>query len=122
MIVYEEPLGKYINAIMYLTEHEAIRRQRCAVPPSVKYPYKSHALADFCSIHWAWEEECAMPNRVKCLACGTIIESKFTHDFQTCGCDNKTFIDGGDAYTRVGGADLSKVEVLQDNEGEDTND
>ena len=48
-------------------------------------------------------------NRVKCLVCGTVLESLSRHDFQSCGCENQTFVDGGHDYSRVGGVDLSMV-------------
>jgi len=51
-------------------------------------------------------------NRVICLGCGTILESKFRHDFQACDCPNETFVDGGQAYFRRGGMDLSLIEEL----------
>lgn len=57
-----------------------------------------------------------MRNRVKCLQCGKILESKYRHDFQMCDCPNKTFVDGGNAYVRCGGADLEKVQSLTDEE------
>lgn len=51
---------------------------------------------------------------VQCLQCGAILESKYRHDFQQCDCDNQTFVDGGSDYLRVGGVDLSKICVIQD--------
>ena len=48
-------------------------------------------------------------NRVKCLGCNTILESKFRHDFKRCGCKNSTFIDGGLDYQRVGALDIDKI-------------
>lgn len=51
-------------------------------------------------------------SKVKCLQCGKILESKTVHDFQSCDCPNKTFIDGGDNYIRVGGVDMDKVQIL----------
>ena len=41
------------------------------------------------------------PNKIKCKLCNTIIESKYTHDFQVCKC-GKVYIDGGLSYTRIG--------------------
>lgn len=38
-------------------------------------------------------------NRIKCLFCLDIIESKFTHDFVTCKCGALS-IDGGTAYAK----------------------
>ncbi len=52
-----------------------------------------------------------LKSKVRCLSCGTILESKYRHDFQKCGCSNETFIDGGLDYCRLGGVDLSKIEV-----------
>lgn len=50
--------------------------------------------------------------KVKCLKCSKVIQSKSVHDFVLCGCDNKTFIDGGDKYCRFGGLDMSFVELI----------
>ena len=50
--------------------------------------------------------------KVKCLSCNTILESTWVHDFQMCDCGNKTFVDGGDEYVRVGGLDLSLIEMI----------
>lgn len=55
--------------------------------------------------------------KVKCLECGAILESKFTHDFQMCDCPQQTFVDGGDDYTRIGGKNLNKVEVIDEPKG-----
>ncbi|WP_010170778.1 DUF7695 domain-containing protein [Bacillus coahuilensis] len=40
-------------------------------------------------------------NRVKCKKCGSIIESKYTHDLQYCKC-RSIYIDGGTEYQRYG--------------------
>lgn len=40
-------------------------------------------------------------NAFKCRECGTIVESKFRHDWQACKCGN--FTDGGKDYIRRGG-------------------
>jgi hypothetical protein len=55
--------------------------------------------------------------RVRCLNCSKVIESKTRHDFQTCGCSNQTFVDGGNDYLRCGGANLDMIEVLPDVDG-----
>lgn len=47
--------------------------------------------------------------KVKCLICGTELESKYRHDFRQCACENETFVDGGNDYMRVGGKDWSKI-------------
>jgi len=53
-------------------------------------------------------------NRIKCKHCGSIIESKYRHDFRTCKC-RKVSIDGGKDYLRRIGKpedyeDLSETE------------
>jgi hypothetical protein len=50
--------------------------------------------------------------KVRCLKCGEELESKSIHDFRMCGCENKTFIDGGSHYTRLGGVDMNLVELV----------
>lgn len=57
-------------------------------------------------------------NKVKCLVCGAILESKFRHDFLSCNCENQTFADGGLDYLRRGGVDMSKVEDMSEWEEE----
>ena len=51
-------------------------------------------------------------NRVRCLVCNTVLESKHQHHFVTCGCMNQTFNDGGLSYHRAGGKDLSLIDNL----------
>lgn len=51
-------------------------------------------------------------NAVKCLSCGTVLESKYKHDFQCCGCENQTSVDGGYDYSRVSGKDFNLIEDL----------
>lgn len=46
-----------------------------------------------------------------CGVCRKIIKSTYRHDYVSCGCPNQTSIDGGDDYTKVGGANLEKVFV-----------
>ena len=43
-------------------------------------------------------------NRIKCLACNTIIESTHRHDYNHCICGN-AMVDGGLAYERYGARD-----------------
>jgi len=38
-------------------------------------------------------------NRIRCLSCGQVIESKTVHDFVLCLC-GKVAVDGGLMYTR----------------------
>ena len=51
-------------------------------------------------------------NAVKCLSCNTVLESKHRHDYQTCYCSNRVFVDGGKDYSRVGGKDFDLIEDL----------
>ncbi|GIO28058.1 DUF7695 domain-containing protein [Ornithinibacillus bavariensis] len=39
-------------------------------------------------------------NKVRCKKCNSIIESKYTHDFQRCEC-GAIAIDGGREYQRL---------------------
>lgn len=49
---------------------------------------------------------------IRCKKCNTILDSKHVHDFVQCKCDNHTFLDGGLDYQRMGGVDLSLIEVI----------
>lgn len=40
-------------------------------------------------------------NSIKCNLCGDIIESKFRHHYVECSC-GACFVDGGQAYQRIG--------------------
>jgi len=51
-------------------------------------------------------------NAIKCLQCNTVLESKHRHDFQSCGCPNQSFVDGGKDYSRVGGKEFDLIENL----------
>ena len=51
-------------------------------------------------------------NAVKCLSCNTELESRYRHDFQCCGCENQTSVDGGRVYSRVSGKDFNLIEDL----------
>ena len=53
-------------------------------------------------------------NRIKCLKCGDVIESKYRHDYKTCSC-GACAVDGGHDYLRRCGnledwKDMSEVE------------
>jgi len=45
-----------------------------------------------------------------CKKCGDVLVSLNRHDYKTCGCDNKTMLDGGTDYQRYGGVDLDLVD------------
>jgi hypothetical protein len=51
---------------------------------------------------------------VRCLVCGKVLVSHHVHDCRVCGCPQETMVDGGPAYLRYGGADMSLVEILVD--------
>ena len=53
-------------------------------------------------------------SKVKCLACGEVLESKHRHDFVMCKCKNETFVDGGTEYMRAGGINMSLVKVVNE--------
>lgn len=53
------------------------------------------------------------PNVIQCLACKKVLVSNYRHDFNSCGCPNDTFIDGGYDYLRCGGKDLKLIKVLK---------
>ena len=50
---------------------------------------------------------------VRCLTCGKVMIADAKHrGFQVCGCKNETMVDWYDEYLyRLGGVDLSKIEV-----------
>lgn len=57
-------------------------------------------------------------NMIRCRGCGQVLISLHQHDFRSCPCG--TFTDGGPAYTRRGGPDLSLIEdytVVLDDDG-----
>ena len=51
-------------------------------------------------------------NAVRCIACGSVLESKTRHDYVKCHCPNETACDGGLEYQRILAVDLDKVEDL----------
>jgi hypothetical protein len=51
-------------------------------------------------------------NAVRCIACGSVLESKHRHDYVKCHCPNETACDGGLEYQRTLAADLNLIENL----------
>lgn len=45
-------------------------------------------------------EPVIIQNAMKCLNCGTIINSRHRHDYTTCNCENSIMVDGGHEYIR----------------------
>ena len=60
-------------------------------------------------------------NRVKCLKCGDIIESKHRHDFVFCSCGSVA-VDGGTAYLKRSGSIPLDYEELSEFEQDDRQD
>lgn len=54
-------------------------------------------------------------NRARCRKCGTFLESKTVHDFQTCAC-GAISIDGGREYIRQLAVDWNLFEDLTEYE------
>lgn len=52
-------------------------------------------------------------NRVQCLVCSDIIESRHRHDFVTCACGS-TSLDGGKDYQRVLGTNWKDASVTSE--------
>lgn len=50
-------------------------------------------------------------NKVQCLICSDIIESKHRHDYANCTCGSCS-VDGGLSYIRVLAKDFSQVKYL----------
>ena len=52
--------------------------------------------------------------KLKCKACGSVIQSGHVHDYVSCKCPDGTgiWIDGGAEYCRMGGADPTRYEII----------
>lgn len=55
-----------------------------------------------------------------CLKCRTLLKSERVHEFSMCGCENQSFIDGGDEYLRCGGVDMDAILMLTEEEYKDS--
>ena len=54
-------------------------------------------------------------SKIRCKCCGQTAESKFRQDFQVIpNCPNESMVGGGKDYLRIGGLDLSLIEVEQE--------
>ena len=51
-------------------------------------------------------------NAVRCIACGSVLESTHRHDYVKCHCPNETSCDGGLEYQRTLAVDLSLIDNL----------
>lgn len=60
-------------------------------------------------------------NKIKCIHCGDVIESKTVHDFKSCSC-GRVSVDGGKDYLRRcykekgDYEELSEYDVIEDME------
>ena len=55
-------------------------------------------------------------NKVQCLQCGDIIESKYRHDFVTCKCGSISVDGGKDYLRRVGNLSKETYKDLSESE------
>lgn len=53
------------------------------------------------------------PGAVQCLRCKKILVSFDRHDYKSCQCPNKTFVDGGHDYLRMGGMNMKLIQILK---------
>ena len=54
-------------------------------------------------------------NKARCRLCGDVIESKHSHDWQSCSC-GAIFVDGGREYLRRGARKFEDLEELSEYE------
>ena len=54
-------------------------------------------------------------NKIKCINCGDVLESKEENDFKRCGCGNVA-IDGGHDYLKRMGNEEDYIELSETNE------
>lgn len=76
------------------TLHERRHKRKAGAHSGAKRPPMSTAEAI--------EDARIFPNRFRCRKCGDLCVSRFRHDFSACQCGN--FVDGGNDYSRAGGA------------------
>ena len=53
-----------------------------------------------------------MGGMIQCICCDEVLHSLSRHDFQQCGCDCDTFVDGGEDYMRVGGECFNDIVAI----------
>ena len=56
-----------------------------------------------------------LTNKIKCINCGDVLESKTPHDFKRCSC-GKVAIDGGHEYLKRIGNEEDYIELSEMNE------
>lgn len=52
---------------------------------------------------------------VLCTKCNTALYSLTRHNFHDCGCDNRTFVDGGLDYMCFGATNMDAVKIVKIN-------
>jgi len=60
-----------------------------------------------------------MGGMIKCPQCGQILHSMYTHDFAMCDCEARSFVDGGDDYSRFGGHRIDEIKFIKHKHNED---
>lgn len=58
------------------------------------------------------KKEIIVANKIKCVYCGDIIESKTTNDFKRCSCGTVA-IDGGHEFLKRIGAEEDYIELSE---------
>ena len=58
-----------------------------------------------------------LKNKAQCKKCNDIIESKYRHDFRSCGC-GAISVDGGKDYIRRVGDQTDIIELSETDEGD----
>ena len=53
-----------------------------------------------------------MGGMIKCPCCGEVLHSISRHDFQQCSCFKGRYVDGGEDYMRVGGAEIDDIVII----------
>lgn len=53
--------------------------------------------------------------KIQCTHCEDVIQSKHRHNLVRCRC-GRIFIDGGDAYTRIGFKELGDYVPVEDSD------
>ena len=53
-----------------------------------------------------------MGGMIQCPKCKAVLHSLYRHDFQKCGCEAETYVDGGFDYTRIGGAEINDIKFI----------
>lgn len=120
---HEEVIKRFEGDLSYIGE--MMIRGNCwavykAANPNREKGHKDYMmLGEFAGRFWVsgcTEDEMSTErwqNAIMCRGCGEILFSKFTHDYKTCSCENRTMIDGGGSYQRYGGKQMGLVRPIK---------